>query len=246
MRKHPGRHPPFRSLLALAAILIACTSDGTTVGGSDFSGPIGTLRVLFVGNSVTYSNKLPKMVERMGAAADRPIETTDVSQGGFSLADHWSLGASRDTLDEGRWNVVVLQDRASTPVEELLRWTSTWADAARAADAKPALFMVPPSREHLDKFPDVILAYRTAAEEASAVLYAVGDAWRIALSADPGLPLWASDGIHPSVMGSYLAALTIYRGLTDHAPPSRTEPSISAEDEAVLQAAASAAQQISR
>jgi len=245
MRRHPGCHPRYRSLLALAVTAIACTSDGTTVGGSDFTGPIGTLRVLFVGNSVTYSNALPKMVERMGAAADRLIETTDVSQGGFSLADHWSFGASRDTLDEGRWDVVVFQDRASTQPLDLLRWTSTWADAARAAGAKPALFMVPPSREDLDKFPDVILAYRTAAEEASAVLYAVGDAWRIALGVDPDLPLYAPDG-HPSVMGSYLAALTIYRGLTDQAPPSRTEPSISAEDEAQLQAAASAAQQISR
>jgi len=43
-------------------------------------------------------------------------------------------------------------------------------------------------------------------------------------------------------MGSYLAALTIYRGLTGREPPSLTDLGISAEDDAVLQAAAAAAQ----
>jgi hypothetical protein len=65
-----------------------------------------------------------------------------------------------------------------------------------------------------------------------------------ALSTDPDLPLYAPDGKHPAAMGSYLAALTIYRGLTGREPPSLTNLGISAEDDALLQAAAAAAQPI--
>ena len=119
------------------------------------------------------------------------------------------------------------------------------ANFIRAAGARPALYMIWPRQERQDEFPDVIQSYHTAAEEARAELYAVGEAWLAAWEADPDLPLYGPDGVHPSVMGSYLAALTIYRGIAGREPPSLPGLGISAEDDAVLQAAAAAVQPIS-
>jgi hypothetical protein len=234
-----------RSLLVLAAAMLACGSDPGRITDPEPTPniPLAPLRVLFVGNSLTYYNDLPGMLEDMGSAAGQQIETVDVSQGGFALEDHWNTGPARDSLDNGRWNVVVLQQGASH--ENLEMWAVTWANAIRAADARPALYMIWPVRARLDDFPTVILSYRTAAEVAGAELYAAGEAWQAAWSTDPDLPLYGPDGIHPSVMGSYLAALAIYRGMMENEPPSLTDLGISVEDDAVLQAAAAAAQPIS-
>ena len=48
------------------------------------------IRVLFVGNSLTQANDLPLMVSALAAGFGVQIQGTDVSQGGFSLEDHWN------------------------------------------------------------------------------------------------------------------------------------------------------------
>lgn len=225
----------YRSLLVLAAAMLACDSDLVIPCGTSSSSTVGALRVLFIGNSATYYNNMPGMLEDIGLADSLPIETVDVSQGGFSLQDHWNVGWVRDTLVNGRWNVVVLQGGA------LETFAVTWANAIRVAEARPALYMPGPPRG-VTNFPEVCMSYYTAAEEASAELYAAGEAWMEAWRTDPDLPLIGPDDIHPSEMGSYLAALTIYWGMTGREPPSLTNLGISAEDDAVLQAAAAAVQ----
>jgi hypothetical protein len=56
----------------------------------------------------------------------------------------------------------------------------------------------------------VIASYRKAAKAAGAELFPAGDAWRRAWACDPKLPLYGSDGLHPSRLGTYLAALVVY------------------------------------
>jgi hypothetical protein len=56
----------------------------------------------------------------------------------------------------------------------------------------------------------------------------VGDSWQHAINEDPALPLWASDGKHPSVIGSYLTASVFYAMLEAlAADPSRYRASLS-------------------
>jgi hypothetical protein len=223
-----------RGIAGLGLAVLACGSDPAGTGA-------GALQVLFIGNSLTYANDLPGMLSRLGTADGLTIETVDVSQGGYALEDHWGNAASRAALDEGGWDVVILQQGPSSlpeSRENLVTWAAVWADAIRAGGATPALYMVWPERARLDVLDDVILSYRTAATEADADLYPAGEAWRTAWEAAPDLPLYSSDDLHPSVMGTYLAALTIYRGLTRRTPPSLKGLGISEADDGILQAAA--------
>ena len=52
------------------------------------------LSVLFVGNSYTFYNDLPRMVRQMSldAAQPRPLDVRDVTFGGASLEAHWNRG----------------------------------------------------------------------------------------------------------------------------------------------------------
>lgn len=65
--------------------------------------PVGSaVRVLFVGNSLTIANDLPGLVQSLAEAGGAVVMVTrDVSQGGYSLEDHWAAAESRDALAAG-------------------------------------------------------------------------------------------------------------------------------------------------
>jgi hypothetical protein len=203
------------------------------------------VRVLFLGNSLTYTNDLPGMLERL-AAADGAVEITtrDASQPAYALEDHWGDAQSRAALNEGGWDVVVLQQGPSSLPESrdnLVTWAATWGAAIRDQGGAPALYMVWPDRSRLAFFDDVRASYEAAADTVDGAFFPAGEAWRAAWAQDPDLALYGPDDFHPSVSGTYLAALTIYRGITGRAPPSLTSLGLTDELDALLQAAAAEA-----
>jgi hypothetical protein len=64
----------------------------------------------------------------------------------------------------------------------------------------------------------VIESYRLAADDVRGVVLPVGQAWLDAWARDSGLSLYGPDDFHPSVEGSYLAALVIYARLSGRSP----------------------------
>jgi hypothetical protein len=231
----PARWPaPPRACAALLLGLAACGSTEPVTG---------TVRVLFIGNSLTYVNDMPNMLVLLGqASSEVTLEVTDVSNPDYALEDHWNLPQTMDALNAGGWDVVILQQGpSSTPENQanLLEWATRFAERIRSRGGRPALYMVWPDVTRLAFFDDVRESYRSAAEAADADLYPVGEAWRAAWREDPSLPLYDDDGYHPSLMGSYLAALTIYHGLTRRTVMGLPAPSgIPAEVVPLLQRAA--------
>lgn len=226
--------------IALVALLALAVSS--TAGSSDAR----RLRVLYLGNSLTYANDLPAMVSAIAASAGRvQIDHEMFAPGGFSLDDQWDAGTGRDLLDAGSWDAVVLQQGPSSLPESgvnLTEWTTRWADEARAHGARPALLTVWPEQNRSAAFGAVIEHHRQAAKAAHAALFAAGVAWRYALAR--GLRLYGPDGFHPSPLGTYLAALVVSAGLTGELPRQPPEvPGVAFGERtaAILRAAASRA-----
>jgi hypothetical protein len=192
--------------------------------GSDFKRPASEarLRVLFVGNSLTYFNELPSMVEALAeASGQKRLAFKAIVFGGYSLEDHWNQGDARRAIERGGWDVVVLQQGPSASTEgrqSLLAYTRRFSEEIRRAGARPALYMVWPSVGRKQDFDGVAESYSQAAEEAAGLLFPAGEAWRGAWRRDPKLELYSADGLHPTVAGSYLAALIIYEGLYGQSP----------------------------
>lgn len=197
--------------MTAAALTLSCS--GGTSSGPD---PSGSLRVLFIGNSLTEFNDLPKMVRALSdSAGGQPIRVGEVTFGGFSLQDLWNQGDALEAIDSRRWDVVVMQQGPSSleaSRAELIDWTGRFAARIRAAGGRPALYQVWPMDYRLDVFDRVLDSYRLAAESVQGELLPAGAAWAAAWESDPGLPLYGPDGFHPSAMGSYLAALAIFQG----------------------------------
>jgi hypothetical protein len=216
--------------------------------------PAAAKRLLFIGNSLTYVNNLPAIVDALAVAGGNPAPVVrDVVFGGASLEDHWKRGPARVAIAEGHWDFVVLQQGPSSLPESrmlLIQYTRLFAKEIRKAGATPVLYMVWPSSARSEDFPGVIESYRLAAKEVDGILCPVGEAWRIASKRDPGLGLYSVDGLHPTPAGSYLAGLVIYARLYGKSPmglpselelPGGAEIAMSPEQAKLLQGAASEA-----
>ena len=183
------------------------------------SGP--GLRVLFLGNSLTYTNDLPSLVQAIARSAGEAMDVAAIAGGGACLEDHWHHGAALRRIQAGGWHFVVMQQGPSSLPdgrENLRFWTRKFAEPIRTAGARPALYMVWPSSDRLAWFDAVRNHYTQAAEDVGGLLIPAGEAWRSAWQRDGGLAFYRRDGLHPTPAGSYLAALSIFGMLFDRSP----------------------------
>ena len=193
-----------------------------TVGAAPFQAAVPKRRVLFIGNSLTLANDLPRMVERLSAASGAPLSATVVAFDGFSLSDHWEHGAARAAIRRGGWDSVVLQQGPSSLAKsraQLGRDTARFDVEIRRTHARAALFGVWPPKSRAAFFDAVSGSYADAARAVDGLFLPAGDAWRVAWKVDPQLALYGPDDFHPSPLGSLLAAMVVSRALTGHPVP---------------------------
>jgi hypothetical protein len=203
-----------RPLTALLAVLLApaCGSDPTGPSLAD-----ADTRILFIGNSLTYSNNLPGLVETVAEVAGHSVETAMLASPDFGLSDHWFSGAP-ELIRELRPDIVVLQQGPSTlPSSQayLREWTDSLARVIRDVGAEPALMMVWPPEDPQYTFASVYASYRAAAEDVDGIFIPAGVAWLEAWKADDRFVLYAADRFHPAPLGSVVAAMTVVRTLFD-------------------------------
>lgn len=188
----------------------------------EFSTPNKALRTLFIGNSLTYTNDLPAIVEALAkAAGQKPLVYKTVAVPDFSLEDHWNKGDAVKAIRKGEWDIVVMQQGPSASTEGralLLEYSRRFAKEIRNVGARPALYMVWPSLSRKNDFAGASESYRKAAKDIDGLFLPAGEAWLSAWRADPSIALYSEDGFHPSKAGSYLAGLVIYEQLYGRSP----------------------------
>lgn len=175
------------------------------------------LNVLFIGNSLTYFNDLPGMLHALvDSAGAGPVVVATSAFPNVGLEDHWNSSATRSLLDRSGWDFVIMQQGPSATEgrPSLLAYGQRFADEIRRVGATPAFYMVWPSNARFFDFDGVSESYRMAADSADALLFPAGEAWRVAWETDPNLPFYGPDEFHPSVQGSYLAALVMFEQVT--------------------------------
>ncbi len=210
--------PSSRWMLAvsLAIAPVGCLS-GVGPDGNPTPDPAATIRILFVGNSLTYLNDLPGMVRALADSANLPaVQTAQVAKPDYSLEDHWNDGLARAVIAKGGWHYVVMQQGPSAVLANrvnLRQWVATFSDLIRSKSGTPALYQVWPQQVNFSDFDASSESYRLAALDVNGVFLQAGNGWRAAWVRDASLTLYAPDGLHASLQGTYLAALTVFGGL---------------------------------
>ncbi|WP_375768463.1 SGNH/GDSL hydrolase family protein [Archangium gephyra] len=216
---------PARWLFALLGCVACARTQPPSPPSPDSSRPV---RVLFIGNSYTYYNDLPAMLEgfvRTLAPGTR-LETGSVLMGGATLESHWKQGEARALIRNGAWSHVVLQEQSllgglringvahmNDPAERFLPYGRLFAQEAAAAGAKPVFYMTWSRKADMPAQEVLTHAYASLAREQKGVLSPVGVAWQRVRRERPELELYVEDGHHPAPAGTYLAACVLYASL---------------------------------
>lgn len=221
----------FTSVVACMAAVCLSGSAQTPAAGDPPPEP-RAMRVLFIGNSLTYFNNLPHLVAALADSAHHPPMSTRMTVGpGFTLKRHWEDGLSAAALREASWDYVVLQEQGAfgLPAELVngltrfrpmvfFDYARRFDRAIREAGAKTVFFQSWAARDLPEDQDTIDGIYESIANELGARVAPVGMAWRESLHKRRSLHLYQADGSHPSPAGSYLAACVFYATLYGRSP----------------------------
>lgn len=185
------------------------------------------MKVLFIGNSFTFVNDLPAMLEKL---SDGGITYGKVLRGGaylkwFADPEH-DLGVQVREKAAEKWDAVILQDQSFNPArdkDDCVNQTKilsglfpetpvfmyqTWAYRDGSEKLKNTGLTYDEMKEKLYD------AYRAAAESVNGRRVPVGYGFAEVKRIAPEVDLYTEDDYHPSPAGTYLAACLFYMALT--------------------------------
>ncbi|MCA9600687.1 MAG: hypothetical protein R3A78_07680 [Polyangiales bacterium] len=234
----------FGFLLALPVVAFAvwtrvATGEETTYGDDDRP------RVLLVGNSFFREHDLAAMVGHLSesSGAVRPLSVTSLTRDGATLTDFASRWLVTRRFDDG-WRTVVLHGEGFQAVTDYAGYVEAGTSLAagiRRGAARPILYTTAAYRADEPRMTaltspvataivqDVIMNANIDVARRSGATVSFGGAalsWCEHVRPTAGGPtksFYADDGIHPSLLGSYLMAWAILR-LADEKVPAPDGP----------------------
>jgi hypothetical protein len=192
-------------------------------------------RVLFVGNSYMYygdslHNHVRRMVAAGGIAPEDSLQYKSSTIGGAALEHHpidWLTTPGRIGVKEP-FELVIMQGGSGEPLSptRVAKFHVALAEnnkLIRARGGKVALYMThaytAPHRHYRPENMRLTEAmYVEAGNEIGALVIPVGLAFEEAYRRHPELVLHKSDGSHPTLIGTYLAASTVYAAVYGKSP----------------------------
>ena len=174
------------------------------------------MRILFIGNSFTTRNQLPRLLVGIAAAADPPhrVEVETVWAGGASLRRHWNAGVAQKTLAASHWDCVVLQEQSTLPLKNPSRYHDNvrlFAAEAAARGVRIALYQTWSRQSAPQAQSSITRAVDEIARELGAQVIPVGAVWHAVLQRDPAIGLYADDGSHPTAVGLVPGGVRVLR-----------------------------------
>ena len=226
----------------LLSLLIALLVFTVRVNGApDSTSPC----VLFIGNSYTSVNNLPQIFCDVAASAGHaPSEIKAVTPGGVTLYQHLSSPGTLKAIDEGNWDIVILQAQSQEAAiseqlpnmrDRFLKGVAGLYERIKTVSPHAKIILYQTWARHADYWNDpkadrsigndpadmqarIRKWHQNAAAQKNDFLIApVGDAWELNYKNPNAIRLHAADNLHPAFTGSYLAALVIY-GIIYHPP----------------------------
>ena len=229
---------------------------------STVSGQGQTKRALFLGNSYTQVNDLPKMIADAAASTGDVLIYDSNVPGGYTLQGHSTNTTSLAKIAAGNWDYVVLQEQSQLPAFpinqvqfQVFPYAQTLNNLITTQNAcAETVFYMTWGRKNGDaancgflsalctyEGMDSLLSarYTMMANDNDAILSPVGAVWKHLRQHSPAINLYQADESHPSVAGTYAAACTFYAALFRKDPTEITFSStLSASDAAAIRAAA--------
>lgn len=211
----------FKSILILFFTL--CISLGSNLIAQT------TRKVLFLGNSYTGVNNLPQMIHDVALSAGDSLIFDSNTPGGYQLIDHIGDLSSQNKIMAGSWDYVVLQGQSQEPITRpgdfgsgasalydlikqynpcavtmpYMTWGRKNGDASNCTSFPIMCTYQGMDTTLRDRYLNLTLSLNGEVSPVSVV-------WNFIRQNFPGIELYQSDESHPSIAGSYAAAVCFY------------------------------------
>ena len=185
--------------------------------------------VLFIGNSLTFSNDMPKMFQNIAVSFGKSIYVDTVVKGGKSISYHASQKRTYRKIKSRKWNYVVIQGFSlefAQPKEIIDSITipnlKKIVDSVRFYNPCSKIILYETwgyklGEETLDSAGDYTQMQQKIKKQTKRVadifrlgICPVGEVWRKVRMTDENIELYKPDNYHPNRTGSYLSACTFY------------------------------------
>lgn len=219
------------------------------------------IKVLFIGNSHTYTYDIPQTIEQMAISKGDSVQTHKETPGGYTLRQHSMRQETFNAIKSERWDFVILQGsgglQAIPPFmadTAFNRYAQILADSIweNWDNTKIILYMTHGYKEGVLSFHDyewceidpvvcsyggmqerIRYNYLTLSDLLNAEIAPSGMMWKIFMDKYPEINLYQSDGIHATPCGSYIAACAIYSLIFKKKPENIYKPQNISEEEAL-------------
>jgi hypothetical protein len=208
-----------------AVVLVGCVTNQVNVE-NDILFTQKPKRVLFIGNSFTYSHEgLWEQLKTLSDSMNPKLgyKTSRVVKGGASLEVMWKNTKAVEVIAKGGWDVVVLQeDIPETTIDSFRTYSRMFVKAVREVGARPILFMAwEYDRLGWISMNEIAEAHKDMSSELNVDVAPVGLAWSNSRSIKPDLDMYRRDREHPSIAGMYLSLIVIEATISRADPLSR-------------------------
>ena len=170
------------------------------------------IKILFIGNSLTYYNFLPECARRIFESAGITAECVMLTTGGKCLDFHADQKCVKYNILYGHYDYVVLQGRAGGyDREKFLEGGRKINEWIKAAGSEAILYNVWSLKGRRKKDQEELNeGYAALGAEIGARIAPAGDVWHQCERIHGMCELYRDDGNHPMPAGTYINASTIF------------------------------------
>jgi hypothetical protein len=228
--------------ISLLVMGIALPATAQTRPARATSGVDNPVSAMWVGNSFFYyNNSLHGHVTQLLASASRgyKFRQSSITIGGSGFDWHdmesyfrpnavgsYSFDADNNVVFnklDRLFDLAIMMDCSQCPIHPTLGkvftdYAKKNSDIARRHGARPVFFMSWAYADKPEMTQQLAEAYTRAANDNDAFVIPAGLAFARAIAQRPGLNLYQPDKRHPSLAGTYLAAVTSYAALFQKSP----------------------------
>lgn len=208
------------------------------------------MKILFIGNSYTFYNDMPKMLSELGIENGKELEVDSVTRGGRKLYENLAEGDEnnakiRALVKEKSYDVLILQEQSYFALIDYAEFERGVRELIELVGAKRVVLYATWGRKTgcdlLKKYgwssaemgEKLFAAYSSAAKVCGAEVSPVGLCFN-KINADGGLELYNPDLSHPSKAGTALGVLCHYKRIFGEMPESYESLGLEADEARII------------
>lgn len=188
---------------------------------------------LFIGNSYTYYNDMPKLVNSIANSVQDTLITSQSTIGGYFLDQHFTNVDTRALLSSKVYDFVVLQEQSVRPALDSATTAYKFFQYSQKLDSVAKVFSpnsqtiyymtwgrkygdatncpTNPNVCTYEKMDSMLrVRYRMAQAETGSLISPIGAVRNYLIKNFPEIELYDPDNSHPSAAGSFVSAMTFY------------------------------------